>query len=170
MEEKEFRQRVMALQRLMYTVALKVGLPPDDAADAVQETQLSLWRGRSGIPPDDAGLKAYCMAALRNYCITWLLQRRDSISLASVTDTDVGTTTSSEAEDRDTRQYIEKAIDSLPPGQRDVIRLSGLGGLDTGEIAEATGMKSDNVRQLLSRGRRRLKEIFIKDKSSITPR
>ncbi|MDE6027304.1 MAG: RNA polymerase subunit sigma-70, partial [Muribaculaceae bacterium] len=52
MEEKEFRQKVMPLQRMMYALALKLGLPPDDAADAVQETQLRLWRGREGLPED----------------------------------------------------------------------------------------------------------------------
>ena len=40
MTEKEFRQRVVPLQRLMYGLALKMGMPPDDAADVVQETQI----------------------------------------------------------------------------------------------------------------------------------
>ena len=35
MTEQEFRQRVLPLQHLMYGVALKTGLPPDDAADAL---------------------------------------------------------------------------------------------------------------------------------------
>ena len=41
MTEQEFRQRVLPLQRLMYGVALKMGMPPDDAADAVQETHVT---------------------------------------------------------------------------------------------------------------------------------
>ncbi len=66
------------------------------------------------------------------------------------------------AEYRDQRQRIKNLIDSLPPGQRDVLRLSAFGGLDNSEIAEVTGMSESNVRQLLSRGRKRLRELFNK--------
>ena len=64
------------------------------------------------------------------------------------------------AEYNDTRRHIEILIDTLPPGQRDAIRMSGFGGLDNSEIAEATGQTENNVRQLLSRGRRRLRELL----------
>ena len=59
MGEKEFRQKVLPLQRMMYALALKIGLPPDDAADAVQETMLKLWRGREGIPEEPRQLHAW---------------------------------------------------------------------------------------------------------------
>lgn len=97
MTEKEFRQRVMSLHRLMYGMALRMGMPPDDAADA---------------------------------------------------------------EYRDTRAAIERLIDSLPEGQRTAIRLSSFGGLDNNEIAATTGLSEANVRQLLSRGRRKLRELW----------
>ena len=64
---------------------------------------------------------------------------------------------------RDTRHRIEILIDSLPPGQSRVIRLSSFGGLDNAEIAEATGQTEANVRQLLSRGRRKLRELMNKN-------
>lgn len=169
MEEKEFRQRVVTLQRLMYSVALKTGLPPADAADAVQETQLSLWRSRKGIPDSERECRMYCMAALRNECISWHRRRRETEPLDTLQEADIGVSAGNEAEERDTRHYIEKVIDGLPSGQREVLKLSGLGGYDTAEISEATGMTATNVRQLLSRGRRRLRELFNKDKSSITP-
>lgn len=162
MEEKEFRQKVMPLQRLMYSVALRMGVPPDDAADAVQETQMRLWRSRRGIPDDDIGLKSYCMAVLRNQCITWYRRHKEAESLEAVPEVEASVTDET-VEVGDTRFHIERLIDSLPQGQREVIRLSGFGELDNSEISEATGLSQVNVRQLLSRARRRLREIFDKN-------
>lgn len=159
MTEQEFRQRVLPLQRLMYGVALKMGLPPDDAADAVQETQVRLWRRRDRIPDNDAELKLYCMAALRNECISALRRRKPSVALEEAEQLKTPEEESS-AEYRDTRRRIETLIDSLPGSQGKVIRMSSFGGLDNAEIARATGNTENNVRQLLSRGRRRLRELL----------
>ncbi len=159
MTEQEFRQRVLPLQRLMYGVALKTGLPPDDAADAVQETQVRLWRRRDRIPDNDAELKLYCMAALRNECISTLRRRKPSVALEEAEELKTPEEESS-AEYRDTRRRIETLIDSLPGSQGKVIRMSSFGGLDNAEIARATGNTENNVRQLLSRGRRRLRELL----------
>ncbi|MDE7403236.1 MAG: sigma-70 family RNA polymerase sigma factor [Muribaculaceae bacterium] len=167
MEEKEFRQRVIPLQRLMYSLALKLGLPPADAADAVQEAQLNLWRSREKIPASDRESRAYSMAAVRNECIQWYRRRRPTEPIETVNETVIGSSPGNEAEERDTRRYVEKAIEKLPSGQREVIRLSGLGGLAAEEISEATGISPANVRQLLSRGRRKLRDIFIKEETPI---
>lgn len=158
MEEKEFRQRVMPLQRLMYALALRFGLPPDDAADAVQETQLKLWRGREGIPEDPPGLKAYCMTSIRNECLSLLRRRRETspIETASGLGSETGMP---DVEIKDTRRVMERFIDSLPEGQRRVIRLSSFGEYDVMEISEVTGFSPGNVRQLLSRARKRLREM-----------
>ena len=159
MEEKEFRQKVMPLQRMMYALALKLGLPPDDAADAVQETQLRLWRGREGLPEDPPAMKAYCMIAIKNECLSVIRRRRETTpiedALGVKAETDAG-----EIEAKDTRRRMEQLIDSLPDGQRRVIRLSSFGEFDVMEISDATGFTPGNVRQLLSRGRKRLRELF----------
>ncbi|MDE6409183.1 MAG: sigma-70 family RNA polymerase sigma factor [Muribaculaceae bacterium] len=158
MEEKEFRQRVMPLQRLMYALALRLGLPPDDAADAVQETQLKLWRGREGIPEDPPALKAYCMTSIRNECLSVMRRRKETSPIETANavgaETDIA-----DVEIKDTRRRMEQFIDSLPDGQRRVIRLSSFGEYDIMEISEVTGFTPGNVRQLLSRARKRLREM-----------
>lgn len=112
MTEKEFRQRVMSLHRLMYGMALRMGMPPDDAADAVQDTQLKLWRLRHGIPDDPDELRLYCLKAFRNSCISWFRRQHPEESADSLSDTP--SPSASDAEYRDTRAAIERLIDSLP--------------------------------------------------------
>lgn len=161
MSEEEFRKRVMPLQRLMYGMALRMGMSPEDAADAVQETQVRLWRRRDGIPDPPGELKLYCLAAFRNECLTQMRRRRPSVALEEAAE--LREAPVEDAEFRDTRARIEMLIDRLPRGQREVIRLSGFGGFDSSEIAEATGQTDNNVRQLLSRGRRRLREMIVEN-------
>lgn len=88
-----------------------------------------------------------------------LRRKKPSVALEEAAELRAPEETSS-TEYRDTRRRIEILIDSLPPGQGRVIRLSSFGGLDNSEIAEATGQTENNVRQLLSRGRRRLRELL----------
>lgn len=161
MTEKEFRQRVLPLQRLMYGIALRMGMPPDDAAEAVQETQIRLWRYRESIPDGGAELRSYSMTAMRRECIEMLRRRKYSVDIDELSECQAPEESSS-TEYRDTRQRIETLIDSLPPGQCKVVRLSSFGGLDNAQIAEVTGQTESNVRQLLSRGRRRLRELLNK--------
>lgn len=160
MTEKEFRQRVMPLQRLMYGLALRMGMPPDDAADVVQETQIKLWRHRAEIPDADGAMRLYSITALRRECISMMRRRKLAVTLDEATEFKAPDSSAS-TEYRDTLHRIEFLIDSLPPGQCKVVRLSSFGGLDNSEIAEATGLSEANVRQLLSRGCRRLRELMI---------
>lgn len=162
MTEKEFRQRVLPLQRLMYGMALRMGMPPDDAADAVQETQIKLWRHRAEIPDDDGAMRFYSITTLRRECISMMRRQKLAVAIDEAAEIKAPDSPAS-TEYRDTRHRIEILIDSLPPGQSRVIRLSSFGGLDNAEIAEATGQTEANVRQLLSRGRRKLRELMNKN-------
>lgn len=159
MSEKEFREKVMPLQRRMFALALRAGLPPDDAADAVQETQLRLWRAREGLPREDIQLSAYCMAAVRNECISILRRKREMADIGQIPERG-SDLEALKMEQADTRRFLETLIETLPEGQRKVIRLSGFAGFDVPEISEATGFSPGNVRQLLSRGRKRIRLLM----------
>ncbi len=159
MQEKEFRERVMPLQRRMFAKALKTGLCAADAADAVQEAQLRLWRGREGLPDEEGALSAYCLTTLRNECIAILRRRRET---ATIDGPETAAMTGGEetAEAQDTCRHVEQMIDTLPENQKRVIRMSGFGGFEVREISEATGFTQANVRQLLSRARKRLRILL----------
>lgn len=161
MREPEFRERVMSLQRLMYSIALKTGLSPDSSGDVVQETLLKLWRARKVLPDEDALLRAYCLRVLRNECVSFFRCSRPNTSLEEA-DTLKSPPDSMETEACDTQRYIERLINTLPEAQRRIIRMSCLSGFSVSEISEATGFTPENIRQLLSRGRKRLR-LLLKD-------
>ena len=161
MTEKEFRERVLPLRKLMYGIGLRIGLSPDDAADAVQETQVRLWQSRASIPSDPPHLKPYCLAAFKNECISLLRRARPKVPIDE--SPEIMAPDTDPVEYADTRQNIRRLIESLPEGQRQAVSLSSFGGMDNKEIAEAMGESDANVRQLLSRGRRRLRQLFNKN-------
>lgn len=149
----------MSLRHMMYAAALRIGLHREEAADAVQKTLLRLWRSRNGLPDDDLELSAYCIKALRNECISCIRRRHPSapmndfkISLQS-DDSDL-------VENTDTLRHLERLIDSLPENQRIVLRMKSFGDFDNEEIEKATGLSPENIRQLLSRARKRLRMMM----------
>ncbi len=68
----------------------------------------------------------------------------------------------SNIEQRETLVTVEKLICTLPDSQQMVIRLRHFGDLSIFQIAETMQLTQENVRQLLSRGRRTIKEKLEK--------
>ena len=58
-------------------------------------------------------------------------------------------------------ESLEEALDSLPEIYREVLMLHYFGGMDSRDIAGATGMSPSAVRKRLSRARAQLKEEII---------
>ena len=59
------------------------------------------------------------------------------------------------------RGLLERAIDSLPNGMREVFVLREVEGLSTMEVAECLGVSEDVVKTRLSRGRALLRQLLI---------
>lgn len=60
----------------------------------------------------------------------------------------------------ETRQFLEQAIDELPAGQRAVVTLHDMEGLDSTEVCNILQISDTNQRVLLHRGRSRLRSAL----------
>ena len=67
------------------------------------------------------------------------------------------------------RGLLEWAIDTLPPGMREVFVLRDVEGLSTAEVAEALGVSEDVVKTRLSRGRAALRRVLIQRTGATAP-
>ena len=67
------------------------------------------------------------------------------------------------------RGLLERAIDSLPNGMREVFVLREVEGLRTMEVAECLGVSEDVVKTRLSRGRALLRQLLIERTGAATP-
>lgn len=161
MKEEEFRKHVMPLRGRMYGLAIRLGLAPEDAADVVQDSLLKLWRLGRALPPDIQRLQGYCMATVRNNALSFLTSNASRLSNTDIKSVDVAAETDhSRYESKEEEARICRMIDSLPDMMGMAIRLSAFAELDNKEIATRMGTSEGNVRQLLSRGRKKLKELL----------
>lgn len=61
---------------------------------------------------------------------------------------------------RITREHVERAIEALPPAQREVITLRDIEGWTSEEVCEALGISEGNQRVLLHRARSKVRQAL----------
>jgi RNA polymerase sigma-70 factor (ECF subfamily) len=99
---------------------------------------------------------------VRNLCLDFLRLPRNrqdnesSETIQKITET----TPEKELESKEKIRQIEAMIERLPEKQRIVVQMRGCGDCSLKEIEIATGESAENVRVLLSRARKNLKNML----------
>lgn len=171
MTPRQFNDIFLPLHKMLYGLALTILRDGNEAEDCVQEAYARLWSKR----PSLSGVtnhKAYASVTVRNIALA-MLERRDrtvSESQAAIPEQTTVSTPHQRAENRDDLRSVASLLSRLPENQRRVIMLTAAGGLSPSEIKLATGLSEENIRVMLSRGRKRLRELFLKHNSDNLPR
>lgn len=161
MTSGEFKSILLPCYRRMYATAVAILRDADDASDAVQDTIAALWQKHEGIDvPDNP--QAFCCRSVRNTCIDRLRFNAkryfDNIEGLCIVDTDV--TTDRDVSLNTMSAYIAELLSGFKEKQRKILMLSIFSQLSNEEISDITGETVENVRMILSRGRRKLKEYI----------
>ncbi|MDO4318965.1 MAG: sigma-70 family RNA polymerase sigma factor [Bacteroidales bacterium] len=157
MDPTTFRNSIVPLYKPMFAAAAAILGDRDEAADAVQDAMERLWQARESLDAIQS-LPAYCMTVLRRVAIDRIRRRRQTEPIDNIPETAAPPDNTA----RETSAIIDRIIATLPSNQQTVIRLSAFEQKSNDEIAVLTGLSNDNVRQLLSRARRRIKELYKK--------
>ncbi len=155
MDAEQFRITVVPLYKGMFAAAIAILGNSDDAADAVQEAMIKLWNSRNKLDRLQS-LEAYAFTTLRRTSLDILRQRQIKMDLSPNEHLEPPGDVVADVE------AIAKIIESLPPNYKQVIKLNAYDGHSPEEIAKITGLSLSNIRQLLSRGRRKIKELYTK--------
>lgn len=156
-----FKQLLLPLYPRLQRVALRMLGNVEDAEDMVQEVYMKLWGKREELP-DVQNMEAYCVALTKNMCI-------DRLRLAEVDRVDVDDVPLSLAaaddvasllERQDAVEQVKLIIETLPEKQQQVVTLRDIRDCTFEEIEEQTGLTAVNVRALLSRARKTIRERF----------
>jgi RNA polymerase sigma-70 factor (ECF subfamily) len=127
----------------------------------VQEVYMKLWSKRDALP-EVKDVEAYCVTLTKNMCV-------DRLRLAEVEEVDVETMTlpiaatddvARRIEERDTVEHVKAFVVTLPENQQRVITLRDMEERSFEEIEQMTGLTAVNVRALLSRARKAIRERF----------
>lgn len=141
---------------LMFRLACSILGQSDEAQDMMQDVAEKILRKHdrlNGI----VNLDAFIVRSVQNACIDRIRKRRDTTpKIPELPD--------GRNPDRwSDRQLVHKSLAKLPERQRLAIHLKDIEGYSSKEIADILETDEANVRTLLSRGRRSLKEIIEKE-------
>ena len=142
MDAEEFKRRFLPCHTKLYRTAYVLTGNAQDAEDMVQE--------------------AYAVTLVKHLCLDQL--RRNSRQAATCAPEDVTLAAEDSpgmrAEAHDEADCLRRLIGRLPANQRQVMWLRDIDGCSYDEIAKATGLSDVNIRVLLSRARKMIREQY----------
>lgn len=159
MQASEFKQLFLPCHRKLFSVAYRLMGNAQAAEDMVQETFLKLWMQRDKIERID-NPEAYSITVLRR-----LFYDRMRTGHLQEVDKDVGSlqVTSSQnisrqLEAADEYQRVRLLISHLPEPQGRIMLMRDVEDRSFEEISIETGFSEVNVRSILSRARKKIRE------------
>lgn len=163
MGSDEFKRRFLAFHRLIFRIAYAVSGNKDDAEDTTQEVYEKLWRQRQSLPAVQND-EAYIVTIAKNTALDRLRNHLRHRMQPMPSENEAGDNRAGEQqmENRETLQHIEKLLLTLPQAQQTAIRLRHFADVPIADIAQTMQLTEVNVRQLLSRARRTMKEKMEK--------
>ena len=160
-QRASFYEEILPQLDLLYRVAMRYTQDATRAEDLVQDTMLKAYRGWQSFQPGTSA-RAWLLAILRNTFIN--LYRREKREPVAMPLDQIrveplyGQVAESDPEgaffDRIVDDRILRALDTLPPGFREVMVLSDVEGLAYAEIAEALDIPVGTVKSRLFRARK----------------
>ncbi|MCD7925406.1 MAG: RNA polymerase sigma factor [Bacteroides sp.] len=161
MDAANFKQQFLPCHPKLYRAAFRLMGNAQDAEDMVQEAYLKLWNKRDELT-NVLNIEAYCVTLIKNLCYDALRRSqldedgRPPEELPLTTDTNIAR----EVEQRDEVNHVRKLISQLPEQQRKVIVLRDINDCSFEEIEQTTGLNAINIRVLLSRARKKIREQY----------
>jgi RNA polymerase sigma factor (sigma-70 family) len=147
--------------RVAYGLALRVLRDDRLAEDAVQEAFLAVWRQAASYRPDRAKAQTWVLTLVHRRAVD--LVRREERRRADSLDPEfepAGSSAAEDAESRDRRAAVQRALAELPEEQRRPIELAYYGGLTQSELAERLGEPLGTIKSRMFTGLKRLRELI----------
>lgn len=164
MDAITFKQQFIPYHQKLYRIAYRLLEDEQDAEDITQETYIKLWNKRNELGHVE-NLESYSVIILRNMCMDYLRSKsRFKVQSQEILNVELSETVSvvAEIEQKEEFQFIEHIVNQLPKQQREVIKLKHFDNYTSDEIENILGISSINLRVLLSRARKKVKELFEK--------
>ena len=163
MDAREFKQRFMPHYRLLYRVAYHLTGNAQDAEDLLQDMYLKLWQKRDNLP-EESMAEAYLVSMMRNLFVDQRRLKRLDVSAELKTDDEPPDERSLDHQivARDELRQMEGLISELSERDAQVIKMHVMEDRSYEEIEHDTGLSQGNIRIIVMRTKKKLKEQFNK--------
>jgi RNA polymerase sigma factor (sigma-70 family) len=164
MTRNDFNDLVHQLSHKLYGYAFRILRNQEEAEDAVQEVFLKLWRLKDKLEGYNS-IDALATTMIKNHSIDQLRKGKNIFGIDENSHLYVVTTAPSpeqEMVNRESDEIIRTIIGNLPEIYRTVIGFRDIDGFSYEETAEKTGQTVNNLRVILSRARKMIRDEFNK--------
>jgi RNA polymerase sigma-70 factor (ECF subfamily) len=162
---EKFKEEILPMKNKLYRFALRLLNSTIEAEDAVQEIFLKLWSKKEDIK-NYRSVEAFAMTMTRNYCLDKLKAKHaKNLELDRAILNDTKDDPHKQMDIKDTIKTIHEIIEHLPEQQKIVIQMRDVENCDFDEIAEVTQLSLNNVRVILSRARKKVRNTLLKIQS-----
>lgn len=167
MDAETFKKVFLPYHQKLYRIAYRIVQDVANAEDIVQDTFVKLWNKKDDMANVE-NTEAFAIIILRNTCLDYL--RKTKNEYQTTYDTEIPETISlaRQLEVRDEARRVKDLINRLPDQHRQVMMMKHWDGYSDEEIEQATGLSPGNIRVILSRARKTIREQFIKTEQQWT--
>ena len=168
-DDGAFEQLVLAHQRQVHNLCLRICCNEADAMDLSQEAFIRAWRGL-GQYQFGAEFSTWLYRLTRNVCIDFLRAQKRRQTVPLHLNDDEGETelplpdTAEGPEERavagERRRALAQAMQALSPEHREILTLRVIEDLPYEQIAQILGVRTGTVKSRLARARISLKNIL----------
>ncbi len=171
-EPELFEQLVLAHQKTVYNLALRMTRNPEDAQDCAQEAFLKAYRSLH-LFRGESGFSSWLYRLTTNVCLDFLRKRsrREEVSLtyededaqsAEIPIADERFSPEAALEKKELRQALQEGLETLPPEFRQVLLLREVGGLSYEEIGRELALEEGTVKSRIFRARKKLARHLVR--------
>ena len=174
---ESFEEILYRYQSIIYNISYRFAGSSEDAEDMTQEVFIKIFRNINSFQ-FKSKLSTWIYRVTTNTCLDIVKRKKDNMTAFSLDDNledgegkllsseiaDSRPTPDKQAEQHEIKNAVNKAISQLPEDYRAVVILRDIHGLPYDDIAEIVDCSVGTVKSRISRGRRKLREILLKDR------
>ncbi len=160
MDAECFKRKFLPFHAKLFRIACVLVESKEDAEDILQDVYSKLWTKRDELQSIKSP-EAYCITLVKNACLDFMRSARHprhTVDASQASALPGGTTPAQEIEMQDQIRQVQKLISRLPENQKRVLRLRSIEDCTMDDIGQITGLTAANIRVLLTRARKTLRE------------
>ena len=161
MDTETFKRTFLPYSKKLYRIAYRFFENQADAEDMVQETYIKLWQKRNELEYLDS-TESFAITILKNKCLDFIKKIKPEESPMYEISIPITDSLSVNIESKDKLNHVENILEQLPLQQKQIMQMKHWDNLSDEEIEKETGLTRGNIKVIISRARKRIKELYLK--------